>query len=66
MINDLCCKNAIIYCLSVAIYMDANGNGTGDFQGMAITALGRMQFQTTPHRDDGYDVAAFRGVKKIA
>ena len=34
MINDLWYKNAIIYCLSVATYMDANGDGIGDFQGL--------------------------------
>lgn len=26
MINDLWYKNAIVYCLSVATYMDANGD----------------------------------------
>ena len=34
MINDLWYKNAVIYCLSVATYMDANGDGIGDFQGL--------------------------------
>ena len=34
MINDLWYKNAIIYCLSVATYMDANGDGVGDFAGL--------------------------------
>jgi hypothetical protein len=34
MINDLWYKNAVIYCLSVGTYMDANGDGTGDFQGL--------------------------------
>ena len=33
MINDLWYKNAIIYCLSVGTYMDANGDGIGDFEG---------------------------------
>jgi hypothetical protein len=31
MINDLWYKNAIVYCLSVGTYMDANGDGVGDF-----------------------------------
>src|SRR5215510_5832435 len=31
MINDLWYKNAVIYCLSVGTYMDANGDGLGDF-----------------------------------
>ena len=30
MINDLWYKNAIIYCLSVGTYMDANGDGIGN------------------------------------
>ena len=34
MIKDLWYKNAVIYCLSVATYMDANGDGIGDFQGL--------------------------------
>ncbi len=34
MINDLWYKNAVIYCLSVSTYMDANGDGIGDFQGL--------------------------------
>ena len=34
MINDLWYKNAVIYCLSVGAYMDANGDGVGDFQGL--------------------------------
>ena len=29
MINDLWYKNAVFYCLSVATYMDANGDGVG-------------------------------------
>ena len=31
MINDLWYKNAVIYCLSVGSYMDADGDGIGDF-----------------------------------
>ena len=34
MINDLWYKNAVVYCLSVATYMDSNGDGIGDFQGV--------------------------------
>ena len=72
MINDLWYKNAIVYCLSVATYMDANGDGIGDFQGlmrrldylqgMGVTALWLMPFQTSPNRDDGYDVADYYSV----
>ena len=72
MINDLWYKNAIVYCLSVATYMDANGDGIGDFQGlmrrldylqgMGVTALWLMPFQSSPNRDDGYDVADYYSV----
>jgi maltose alpha-D-glucosyltransferase/alpha-amylase len=72
MINDLWYKNAVVYCLSVATYMDANGDGIGDFQGlmrrldylqgMGLTALWLMPFQPSPCKDDGYDVADYYGV----
>src|SRR3954447_18062745 len=72
MINDLWYKNAVIYCLSVGTYMDANGDGVGDFKGLArrldylqglgITAIWLMPFQPSPQRDDGYDVADYYGV----
>ena len=72
MINDLWYKNAVIYCLSVATYMDANGDGIGDFQGlmrrldylqgMGVTAIWLMPFQPSPGRDDGYDIADYYGV----
>jgi maltose alpha-D-glucosyltransferase/alpha-amylase len=69
MINDLWYKNAIIYCLSVGTYMDADGDGIGDFkgllrrldylQGLGVTAIWLMPFQVSPHRDDGYDIADY-------
>jgi maltose alpha-D-glucosyltransferase / alpha-amylase len=72
MINDLWYKNAVVYCLSVATYMDANGDGIGDFeglmrrldylQGLGITAIWLMPFQPSPCKDDGYDVADYYGV----
>ena len=72
MINDLWYKNAVIYCLSVGTYMDANGDGIGDFQGLmrrldylhglGLTALWLMPFQPSPQRDDGYDVADYYNV----
>jgi maltose alpha-D-glucosyltransferase / alpha-amylase len=72
MIKDLWYKNAVIYCLSVATYMDANGDGIGDFQGlmrrldylqgMGVTAIWLMPFQPSPGKDGGYDVADYYGV----
>ena len=32
--HDLWWKNAVIYCLDVEIFLDANGDGIGDFQGL--------------------------------
>ena len=34
MINDLWYKNAVIYCLSIATYLDTDGDGIGDFRGL--------------------------------
>jgi maltose alpha-D-glucosyltransferase / alpha-amylase len=69
MINDLWYKNAVVYCLSVATYMDANGDGVGDFSGLmrrldylsglGVTAIWLMPFQASPCRDDGYDISNF-------
>jgi maltose alpha-D-glucosyltransferase/alpha-amylase len=57
MINDLWYKNAVVYCLSVATYMDANGDGVGDFaglmrrldylSGLGVTAIWLMPFQAS-------------------
>jgi maltose alpha-D-glucosyltransferase/alpha-amylase len=72
MINDLWYKNAVVYCLSVGTYMDANGDGIGDFQGLmrrldylhglGVTAIWLMPFQKSPGRDDGYDVSDYYAV----
>ncbi|TCR71036.1 alpha-amylase family protein [Rhizobium sp. BK376] len=72
MINDLWYKNAVIYCLSVESFMDANGDGIGDFQGLArrldylaglgVSAIWLMPFQTSPGRDGGYDVSDYYNV----
>ncbi|MGC1558856.1 MAG: alpha-amylase family protein [Bradyrhizobium sp.] len=72
MIDDLWYKNGVIYCLSVGTYMDANGDGIGDFKGLlrrldylhglGVTAIWLMPFQPSPGRDDGYDIADYYGV----
>src|SRR6201996_9820053 len=72
MINDLWYKNAVIYCLSISTFMDANGDGVGDFrglmnrldylQGIGVTAIWLMPFQPSPLRDDGYDIADYYNV----
>jgi maltose alpha-D-glucosyltransferase/alpha-amylase len=72
MIDDLWYKNAVFYCLSVGSFMDADGDGVGDFKGLTrrldyihglgITAIWLMPFQPSPGRDDGYDISDYYGV----
>jgi maltose alpha-D-glucosyltransferase/alpha-amylase len=71
-INDLWYKNAVIYCLSVGTFMDANGDGIGDFEGLmrrldylnglGVTAIWLMPVQASPGKDDGYDVSDYYNV----
>jgi maltose alpha-D-glucosyltransferase/alpha-amylase len=68
-INDLWYKNAVIYCLDVGTFMDANGDGVGDFKGLmrrldylaglGVTCVWLMPFQKSPRRDDGYDISDY-------
>ena len=70
--SDLWWKNAVIYCLDVETFLDCNGDGIGDFPGLAqridylaelgVTCLWLMPFYPTPDRDDGYDITDFYGV----
>ena len=72
MIKDLWYKNAIIYNLSLGTFMDSDGDGIGDFQGLqrrldylhglGVTCLWLGPFQTSPMKDDGYDVADYYSV----
>src|SRR3954453_3646821 len=72
LINDLWYKNAIVYCLSVSTYMDADGDGVGDFkglmrrldylQGFGVTAIWLMPFQPSSRRNAAYDIADYYGV----
>lgn len=69
---DLWYKNAIVYCLDVETFMDANGDGVGDFQGLTdrldhleglgVTTVWLNPFYPTPNRDNGYDISDFYGV----
>jgi maltose alpha-D-glucosyltransferase/alpha-amylase len=75
MISDLWYKNAIIYCLSVGSYLDANGDGISDFSGLmrrldylhglGVTAIWLMPFQPSPMRDDGYDITDYYGADPL-
>lgn len=65
-------KDAIIYQLHVKSFFDANHDGTGDFAGLiekldyivdlGATAVWLLPFYPSPRRDDGYDIADYRGV----
>jgi maltose alpha-D-glucosyltransferase/alpha-amylase len=69
---DLWYKNAVIYCLDVKTFMDSNGDGVGDFRGLAdrldhlealgVTCVWLLPFYPSPSRDNGYDVTDFYGV----
>ncbi len=65
-------KDAIIYQLHVKSFFDSNNDGVGDFQGLiakldylaelGVTAVWLLPFYPSPRRDDGYDIAEYRGV----
>ena len=71
-IHDLWYKNAVIYCLDVEKYMDADGDGVGDFEGLSrrldylaglgVTCVWLQPFYPSPNRDNGYDVTDFYGI----
>jgi maltose alpha-D-glucosyltransferase/alpha-amylase len=71
-IEDLWYKNAVVYCLDVETYMDSNGDGIGDFEGLSrrleylaglgVTCLWLQPFYSSPNRDNGYDVSDYYGV----
>jgi trehalose synthase len=70
--SDLWWKTAVVYCLDVEKYLDLDGDGVGDFEGLAhridylaelgVTCLWLMPFSPSPNRDDGYDISDFFGV----
>jgi maltose alpha-D-glucosyltransferase/alpha-amylase len=72
MIDDLWYKNSVIYSLDVDTFMDANGDGIGDFEGLVrqldylhsigVDTLWLAPFQPTPNRDNGYDISDYYGV----
>ena len=65
-------KRAIIYELPVKSFADGNADGIGDFGGLlehldyverlGVTCLWLLPFFPSPLRDDGYDIADYRGV----
>jgi len=65
-------KNAIVYSLDVETFLDADGDGIGDFRGltqrldyllgMGITCLWLLPFFPSPNRDNGYDVMDYYNI----
>jgi len=74
MIDDLWYKNAIIYSVNVGTFLDSNGDGIGDFEGLSrrldylsglgVTCIWLQPFQPSPNRDDGYDITDYYGVDR--
>src|SRR5689334_15150676 len=70
--NPLWFKTALIYEAHVKAFHDSNNDGIGDFEGMrrkldylqdlGITALWLLPFYPSPLKDDGYDIAKYRGI----
>jgi trehalose synthase len=71
-LGDLWYKNAVFYNLDVETYLDADGDGVGDFEGLmrrldylaglGVTCIWLLPFYPSPRRDDGYDVTDLYGV----
>ncbi|MBW3600893.1 MAG: alpha-amylase, partial [Planctomycetes bacterium] len=65
-------KDAVIYQLHVRSYCDGDGDGVGDFRGLAqkldyiqdlgVTAIWLLPFFPSPLKDDGYDIADYTNV----
>ena len=65
-------KDAVIYQLHVRSFYDANGDGIGDFEGLAlkldylqdlgVTGIWLLPFYPSPLRDDGYDISDYTAV----
>ncbi|HEX2135793.1 MAG TPA: maltose alpha-D-glucosyltransferase [Microvirga sp.] len=65
-------RDAIIYQIHVKSFFDSNDDGVGDFEGvtrkldyvkdLGVSAIWVMPFYPSPLRDDGYDIADYRGI----
>ena len=70
--GDVWWKNAVVYCLDVETFLDADGDGRGDLTGlgerldylagMGVSCVWLMPFYPSQQRDDGYDITDFYGV----
>lgn len=72
MIQELWYKNAIFYSLDLETFMDLDGDGVGDFEGLSsrldylhslgIDTIWLAPFQRSPNKDNGYDIADYYSV----
>ena len=70
--SDVWWKNAVFYCLDVETFRDGNGDGIGDFVGLAqqidylaglgVSCIWLMPFHPSTNRDDGYDITDYYAV----
>ena len=70
--SDLWWKNAIVYCVDTQAFLDTNGDGVGDLDGLTqridylaglgVTCLWLMPIYPSPEKDYGYDVADYYGI----
>ena len=65
-------QDAVVYQLHVKAFFDSNGDGIGDFRGLAskldyirnlgVNTLWLLPFYPSPFKDDGYDVSDYHNV----
>ena len=65
-------KDAVIYQVHLKSFFDSNNDGVGDFTGLiekldyiadlGVNTIWLLPFYPSPRRDDGYDIAEYRGV----
>ena len=71
-LDPLWYKDAIIYQIHLKSYHDSNRDGFGDFAGLitkldyiqslGVNTLWLLPFYPSPLRDDGYDIAEYKGI----
>jgi maltose alpha-D-glucosyltransferase/alpha-amylase len=67
--SDLWWKDAVVYCVDVATWLDSDDDGIGDLagltrrldylSGLGVNCLWLMPFYPSPLRDDGYDITDY-------
>ncbi len=70
--DSLWYKDAVFYEVPVRSYFDSNGDGKGDFRGLAqkldyirdlgVDCIWVLPMYPSPNMDDGYDIADFLGI----